>query len=236
MKRDNQQQILKQRKPCGLFCIDWMLRGRGQTFPHKAREIMVNDLRLFWFFPVLLALFIAGVVRGEMPEQEEGTIEELCSETGMKRLQKESYAKLPHEIKIILDRDYPGWIFSEGCNPRAPDDPPNRRHIHFIWGDFDGNGHKDYAVQIGQKGKWSVLALLKRAGKFKVYTLIDDSYPNEYLELYKKGEVGSYGSSEDDEQKTFVYSNDSIVVVWGMGGSASYIFKQGSFQELTLTD
>ena len=197
---------------------------------------MADHFRSLWFFSILLVLLIIYFPNKAITEEGGNAhLSESCANE-VKTLRKESYAKLPHEIKIILDRDYPGWIFSEGCNPRAPDDPPNRRHIHFIWGDFDGNGHKDYAVQIGQKGKWSVLALLKRAGKFKVYTLIDDSYPNEYLELYKKGEVGSYGSSEDDEQKTFVYSNDSIVVVWGMGGSASYIFKQGSFQELTLTD
>jgi len=192
---------------------------------------MVNDLRLFWFFPVLLALFIAGVGRGEMPEQKEGTIEELCSEAGMKRLQKESRARLPMKIKIILSRDYPGWFFPKDCTLNAMGEMTNQ--VHSILGDFDGNGHTDYAVQIRHADKWSLLAFLrKKPDAFKVYILdtgnANTPYDGKEITLYKQGDVDMY-DNDDGETELFIYHNDSIATVSGWA-VRSYIFERGSFQ------
>jgi len=197
---------------------------------------MTDHLRSLCFFSILLALFLVCTAEKAMPKQGDIPISESCA----KKLQKESHTKLPPEITVILNRDYPGWVFSEGCSIEL-NDPSGRQHSpHFIWGDFDSNGHKDYAVLIGNGGKWSLLAFFKKNGEFKAHILeayhSDNArYADRYLLLHKKGEAGAY-YNDFDEQKPFVYPHDSIESLVLDKGGVSYIFKQGSFQELITGD
>ncbi len=81
-------------------------------------------------------------------------------------------AQLPEIIKDILDKELPGWKFykvDEAYDYSKDMNVPFRPN--FIWGDFDGDGERDYAVQItrvtSSNAERIVIAFLQRGKSSK---------------------------------------------------------------------
>ena len=97
----------------------------------------------------------------------------LCSSLAYAQDQQtESLKHLPQEIRLFLDQKYPGWKFAPvselamECN-----DVETQSHPSLTWGDFNGDGKTDFAVQIIQNGRISAYQLLSHGKKFVVNVL-----------------------------------------------------------------
>ncbi len=181
--------------------------------PHLRKNKLILKIRSLIIFAVLLASYSPTSIYGQI-----------------------TVKKLPNAIKTILDRDYPGWQFAEVAKEiyeffkmeKVEFDP------NFIMGDFDGNGKRDYAIQIVHGGKRIVLAFLKKGNFFKKYVLETSPEPNPdiYLWLLKKGEK----DYDYEAEKEFFYPTDAIGVIYFEKAGVSYIFKKGKFQMIVTSD
>lgn len=146
---------------------------------------------------------------------------------------------IPKPIRAMLDAKYPGWTLAS-VSPSALEhyrfhqfeSQPN-----FLWGDFDGDGRRDYAFAIdhpGQKGpERVVVAFLRRSAGFHAYSL--ESHPandDVYLWPHHKGEQGF----DFHLNKEFAYSQDGIGVVYGEVAGVSYVFENGAFRKIISSD
>jgi hypothetical protein len=143
---------------------------------------------------------------------------------------------LPKIIKTTLDQQYPGWRFSKVskdiyeflAKEKIKLDP------NLISGDFDGNGSKDYAVQITHGKKRIIIAFLKNDDSFAEF-ILESNPANEtdlYLWLFKSGEQDfDYETGEK-----FSYANDSIGVLFFEKSGVSYVFEKGNFRKIWSSD
>lgn len=151
---------------------------------------------------------------------------------------------LPNEIKTRLDSQFPGWTFADNyyifdvqdgdlTQQKYPFDP------NFISGDFDGDDHQDYAVQIVNPGEPDstdlFLAFVWSPQGFKQSLLqsIRHFYlPDEYLWLSKKGTKG-YDVESDS---SFVFPRDAITIEIWEKASTTYLYSDGTFNEILTGD
>lgn len=147
--------------------------------------------------------------------------------------------KLPDAIRIILNKEYANWKFSGVSKEIITFFNQNKFSFqpNLLIGDFDGNGKKDYAVQINNSidsiHKRYVIAFLNKEGVFNSYILeMGNISPETYLYLFKKGEKDyNYETKEE-----FQYKNYSIGVMYFEASGVSYIFEEGRFQKIISSD
>jgi hypothetical protein len=155
----------------------------------------------------------------------------------------EETPQLPRPIKVLLDRNFPGWQF-----PMVSDDDCQSvkswggkdAFAQLIQGDFDGDGRLDYAVLIEEgsetddRGPTSrpdvyIVAFLARRNQYRMRIVTHEG--GGCLQLMRKGE----GDYDYDAQREFTYSHDTIFSGWGMGGS-SYLYEHGKFRAIITSD
>jgi hypothetical protein len=150
---------------------------------------------------------------------------------------------LPTSTRVILDRTYPGWKFSDvnsevrqflerefkGTSPVV------------ISGDFDGNRKRDYAALINYGYEFNadgkaigprhfLVIFLRRTTGYKKYVIKDPD--GEYISLAKKG-TRDYNY---ETQKEITYANDAIVANSFEKGATSYVYKRGRFVSFVSGD
>lgn len=155
----------------------------------------------------------------------------------------EATPELPRPIKILLDRNFPGWQF-----PAVSDDDCQSvkswggkdAFAQLIHGDFDGDGRLDQAVLIEEGSDTDDRGLVYRPD---VYIVAFLARRNEYrmrivtyegggsLQLMRKGE----GDYDYEEQREFTYQRDAIFSGMGMGGT-SYLYENGKFRAVITSD
>ena len=155
----------------------------------------------------------------------------------------EATPELPRPIKVLLDRNFPGWQF-----PAVSDDDCQSvkswggkdAFPQLIHGDFDGDGRLDHAVLIEEGSETDGRGLV---GRPDVYIVAFLARRNEYrmlivthegggsLQLMRKGDR----DYDYDTQREFTYSNDTIFSGVGMGGS-SYLYENGKFRAVITSD
>lgn len=155
----------------------------------------------------------------------------------------EATPELPRPIKVLLDRNFPGWQFpavsDEDCQAvkswGGKDAFPQ-----LIYGDFDGDGLLDYAVLIeedsgtddrGMVSRPAVYIVAFLAGRKDYRMRIVTHEGGGCLQLMRQGDVGY----DYDSQCEFTYSNDTIFSGMGMGGS-SYLYQNGKFRAIVTSD
>ena len=150
---------------------------------------------------------------------------------------------LPLPIKVLLNRNFPGWSFPEV----SEDDCGAVRecggleaYAQMIKGDFNDDGLTDYAVLIQQSAEANdkgvakplivqIVAFFRKPGGYKMHHVSSEGGGS--LILMRKG-----GSDYDYEgQRDFTYPRDSIFSGMGMGGT-SYVWENGRFRALTTSD
>jgi hypothetical protein len=149
----------------------------------------------------------------------------------------------PHPIKVLLDRNFPGWQF-----PAVSDDDCQSvkswggkdAFAQLIHGDFDGDGRLDHAVLIEERSETDDRGLV---GRPDVYIVAFLARRNEYrmrivthegggcLQLMRKGD----GSYDYEQQRQFTYPHDTIFSGMGMGGT-SYLYENGKFRAVITSD
>lgn len=147
--------------------------------------------------------------------------------------------QLPSAIRARLDTEYPGWKLAE-VSPGAYEDYRYHRfrvRPNLIWGDFDGDGKRDYAVAIEHPGhlrpELVVIAFLRRGRSFHSYTLeASAASPTTYLWPHSQGEKGF----DFNLNKYFVYAHDAVGVAYGEVAGVSYLFEHGAFRKIVSSD
>lgn len=152
---------------------------------------------------------------------------------------KTQESQLPNEIKAMLDKKYVGWQFSEVSSDVDTYFKVSQFlfHPYLIWGDFNGDWKKDYAVQITipskQAKKRYVIAYIRDVEKFDEYILDYGSVsPDAYLYPFTKGET----DYDYETQQRFYYPHDSIGVIHFGKSGVSYIFEDGKFRKVVSSD
>ena len=155
----------------------------------------------------------------------------------------EATPELPRPIKVLLDRNFPGWQF-----PAVSDDDCQSvkswggkdAFAQLIHGDFDGDGRLDHAVLIEQVSDVDerglvtypdvyIVAFLARRNDYSMRIVTHEG--GGCLQLMPKGD----SDYDYDNQREFTYSNDTIFSGVGMGGS-SYLYEHGKFRAVITSD
>jgi hypothetical protein len=150
---------------------------------------------------------------------------------------------LPLPIKVLLNRNFPGWSFPEvsedDCGAVRECGGPEA-YAQMIDGDFNGDGLEDCAVLLQQSAEANdkgvakplmvyIVAFFRKSGGYKMQLITSEG--GSALILMHKGEPDyDYGAQRD-----FTYPRDAIFSGIGMGGT-SYIYENGRFRALTTSD
>jgi len=141
---------------------------------------------------------------------------------------------IPREAKAALDRLHPGWKLAAISN----DD----RRICFrkessfqpalVWGDFNGDGKKDYAALVEYGGKTGVVILLAGGQGYKPVEVFKTTKPGErapsLLDVVPKGmPAGSYRRKLPQETVMMQYCESSSVI---------FVYANGSFRQVVTED
>ena len=140
--------------------------------------------------------------------------------------------KLPTSVRVMLNRRFSGWKFSD-VSPEVREffkDNMKGASPVVISGDFDGNGRRDYATLVQRRTQYYLVILLRQIADYKMYVVKDPT--GEYLSLARKG-TRDYNYNE---QKEITYANDAIVIGILEKGGSSYVFKNGRFQSFVSSD
>jgi hypothetical protein len=155
----------------------------------------------------------------------------------------EATPELPRPIKVLLDRNFPGWQF-----PAVSDDDCQSvkswggkdAFAQLIHGDFDGDGRLDHAVLIeeesgvDERGLMTypdvyIVAFLARRNGYSMRIVTHEG--GGCLQLMRKGD----SDYDYEAQHEFTYAHDTIFSGWGMGGS-SYLYENGKFRAVITSD
>jgi hypothetical protein len=144
---------------------------------------------------------------------------------------------IPNAIKIILDRNYPGWEI--GAVSIEVDKFFKENKFKFspvlVSGDFDGDSKVDYAIKINYKGMWHAIVFLARGVGYKKYVLMTGGNAPDldvYLFLHKKGEKGF----NFEAGKYFIFQNDAVEIGFYEKGSIAYIYQENRFDKVFTSD
>lgn len=151
--------------------------------------------------------------------------------------------QLPASAIHMLNRRFPGWKLADvSAEVRQffKDELKGASPV-VIYGDFDGNGRRDYAVLIhrgyllnnqGQAyaPQHFLVVFLRRNTRYKMYVIKDPA--GDYLSLAKKG-TRDYNYTA---QKEIIYENDAIVTGIFEKAGSSYVYKNGRFISFVSSD
>jgi hypothetical protein len=152
---------------------------------------------------------------------------------------------VPDAIKSILDRDYPGWTpaLSSDDDIQRCKQPNSAFQYWFVWGDFDGDGIRDYAAEITQTGNVSVIVFLSRDEGFQ--SQIIDRFANPkrgwgVLGVADKGTTildlseGSNGALNAQKRKL---DTDALLGIGCETSAVAYIYsRSGTFERVFVQD
>jgi hypothetical protein len=149
--------------------------------------------------------------------------------------------KLPEEIKAWLDQNVSAWKLTPIITKEVRD-----RHSKegvdyaesFIWGDFDGDGQRDYVVGVnhpGPNGEFQMeFAFLHRANRYEQRQLTSARAPDlkPDLDIAKKGS----SFTEYQTNKKVECLNDCIRIVPQAGVKALFRYENGDFRLIYTID
>jgi hypothetical protein len=88
--------------------------------------------------------------------------------------QAESLRRLTPDIKVYLDRTYPGWAFMPvPAKAISCRDIETRLHPSLARGDFNGDGQADFALQIIRGGRLYAFEFLSRGKTYGMNKLFE---------------------------------------------------------------
>ena len=146
-------------------------------------------------------------------------------------------ADLPSPLRAALDREYRSWSFGIVTPEVLRNFRGKPLFPNLIFGDFDGDGSRDYAVKIAYTEKAArvqrIIVFLHRGKDFLPHVL--DTAPENsitYLWLAAKGTNGF----DHESEKEFVYQNDAVTLVFDEKAAVSYIYEGGKFRSVITAD
>ena len=143
-----------------------------------------------------------------------------------------SLRSLPPEIAIFLDKKYPGWRFSSSVGKDIKCfDKETRLHPSLAWGDFNGDGKVDFALQIVHNKMIYGLEFLSRGGSYTPTMLFSGSNDGKHysgaMTIERRNQKNSIGMIEHV---------DSLAIGECGDIPARYIFRNGRIRNETPRD
>ena len=139
--------------------------------------------------------------------------------------------RVPPAIKKVLDDEYPGWFFPtvSAEELRVCRQPDTNFSPALVWGDFDGDGSRDYGVAIQQGERRYTLAFLARGSGFGRFVLEPGGW--NILGVAVKGETVPRFA-----QGTVTLQNDALIGLKCESSSVAYVYTNGTFQYFFMSD
>jgi hypothetical protein len=150
--------------------------------------------------------------------------------------------KLPRPIKVLLDKQFPGWQFpgvSEDDCQSVKTWGGKEAYAQLTQGDFDGDGRLDYAVLIEHGSiidrgvvvgaRTCIVAFFHRQDGYKMKVVTREG--GGCLQLMRRGE----SDYDYEAQREFTYKYDTMMSGEGMGGT-SYLYENGKFRAIITSD
>ena len=144
---------------------------------------------------------------------------------------------VPQVITLALNARYPGWTFPMVL-PKVAATFRGKAYLpNFVFGDYDGDRRRDYAVRIvtgkAPERMQTVIAFMAKGQTFEPHfldTMPED--PSSYLWPAAKGAK----DHDYESNKDFVYANDAIMFLIDEKGGVSFIFEKGEFRRVVTSD
>lgn len=148
--------------------------------------------------------------------------------------------RVPMAIRSQLDRQYPGWrfpdVFAEDlktCRQPNPAFSPAS-----VWGDFDGDGIRDYGIAIEHGKKRYTFAFVARGSSFKEFVLEPSGW--NILGVETKGEtlpqVGEDARGDLVGKEPVTLGHDALIGIHCESSAVAYVYTDGSFHHFFMSD
>jgi hypothetical protein len=135
--------------------------------------------------------------------------------------------QLPSKVKAPVDRNYPGWRLLYPT--RACKGDFNRA---VLFGDFNGDGARDYVVKIESSFNGILLALLSNKGEYRQKVIIQDSARTIRDLGFSLGRRGT--RLLNGQTRSVRLERDAVFVEYcDTGRNANYyVFRNGGFEPM----
>jgi hypothetical protein len=148
--------------------------------------------------------------------------------------QAEEKTPIPEGVKSVLDHMHPGWRLAgiSDENRQYCFKKDSKYEPTLIWGDFDGDGKRDYAAIIIYGKKTAVIVFLARGTGYRALEVFTTSRPGErppeLLEVFPKGtQLGTTPHKS---------AHESIAMEYCESSSAIYFYEAGAFHHVIAGD
>ena len=150
-------------------------------------------------------------------------------------------AKLPEKIRTWLDQNISGWKLTPIITNEVQDRHKKEGIEYdpsFVWGDFDGDGQRDYVVGVSHQGPMGEFqmqfAFLRRGNGYEQRQLTSAKAPDlkPDLDMARKGS----SFTEYQTNKTIECPNDCIRIVPASGVRGLFRYENGDFKMFYTID
>jgi hypothetical protein len=206
-----------------------------------------RTLHIFAVSAFVVLIFAAGSLRTTYTNREsaQATVNRGSSRNLPSRASLRDAKKVPLAIRSLLDKEYPGWFLPEvTAEDRRICRQPNANIAPgFVWGDFDGDGARDYAISIQQKDKRYTLIFLARGSKFAQYAVMPSGW--NILGVQRKGvmlprlspeEVGGDSTGYLEGQGSVTLNADALIGIHCESSAVAYVYMNGDFRHFYISD
>jgi hypothetical protein len=149
-------------------------------------------------------------------------------------------SRVPSPIRRALDNEYPGWHFPQVfAGDLQVCRQPNAAFLPgLVWGDFDGDGTRDYALAVQRGDKRYTLAFLGRGSTFKKFVLNPSGW--NILGVASKGQtlpqVGEDTQGNLVRRKPVTLDNDALIGIHCESSSVAFVYNNGVFEHFFMSD
>jgi hypothetical protein len=149
-------------------------------------------------------------------------------------IQAEGNTPVPDGVKSVLDQMHPGWKLADISdeNRQYCFKKDSRYEPTLIWGDFDGDGKRDFAGIIKYGKSTAVIVFLARGAGYRGFEVFATSRlgerPPELLDVFPK--ATQFGATPHK------LAYESIAMEYCESSSVVYFYEAGTFHHVKIGD
>lgn len=143
---------------------------------------------------------------------------------------------IPSEIQSLLNSKYQGWRLAKPSREDTQTcfDKRSGFQPSMVWGDFNGDRQTDYAIQIIHRQQVILLAFLNQGATYTQSAInsgpLDGTIP--VLAISKKGEK----YLDHERNRNGIYPFETVTAVYCEASAISFIFRNGRFVKVFVSD